>query len=110
MSRQNYGKQIGVCIFSDRAERALSGYTLLEVGNIFRQLVLPKFTYALPVHGASQSDLNMIQCFLTRCNKRRYTIEHLNIFKILEQCDQRLIHATPPWGGGGVHTSRTWSK
>ena len=45
------------------------GYTLLEVVHLFKQLVLPKFTYALPVHGASQSDLNMIQFFLTGCYK-----------------------------------------
>ena len=32
-----------------------------------------------------------MQCLLTRCYNRRYTIEHLNILKILEQCDQRLF-------------------
>ena len=35
--------------------------------------------------------LNMIHCFLTRYSKRWYTLEHLDIFKILEQCDQRLF-------------------
>ena len=53
--------------------------------------MLPKFTYTLPVYGARQSDSNMIQCFLTRCYERRYTIEHLNILKILEQRGQRLF-------------------
>ena len=37
------------------------GNTNSEVDDLFRQLVLHKFTYALPVCGANQSDLNMIQ-------------------------------------------------
>ena len=53
--------------------------------------MLPKCIYALPVYGASQSDINEIQCYLTRCFKRQYTIEHFNSFKILEQCDERLF-------------------
>ena len=36
------------------------------------------------------TELNAIQHFLTRCYKRRYTINHVNIFNLLEQCNQRL--------------------
>ena len=52
------------------------GYTFSEVDYLFKQLVLPKCIYALPVYGASQSDLNLIQCFLTSCFKRQYSIKH----------------------------------
>ena len=32
-----------------------------------------------------------IQCFLKRCNKRRYTSELINIYDLLEKCDRRLF-------------------
>ena len=35
--------------------------------------------------------LNTIQCFLKRCNKRRYTSELINIYELLEKCDGRLL-------------------
>ena len=82
-------REANKCLYIIRSLRK-EGYTLSEVDHLFEQLVLPKFIYALPVYGASQSDLNVIQCFLTGCFKRQYTIEHLDIFKILEQCDERL--------------------
>ena len=54
--------------------------------------VLSQITYTLPVYGASQvADLNTIQCFLKRCNKRRYTSELINIYDLLEKCDRRLF-------------------
>jgi len=54
--------------------------------------VFSQITYALPVYGASQvADLNTIQCFLKRCNKRRYTSELNNIYDLLEKCDRRLF-------------------
>ena len=59
--------------------------------SLFKAIVLPKITYALPVYGASNVDLNTIQCFLKRCNKRRYTSELINIYDLLEKCDCRLF-------------------
>ena len=56
------------------------GYTQIEIDHLFKAIVLPKITYALPVYGASQVDLNTIQCFLKRCNKRRYTYDFLEKF------------------------------
>ena len=56
--------------------RSLRVYAFGTGRSLFKQLVLLKFIYTLPVYGASQSDLNVIQCFLTRCFKRQYTIEH----------------------------------
>ena len=61
------------------------GYTQVEINHLFKAIVLPKITYALPVYGASQVDLNTIQCFLRRCNKRRYTSELINIYDLLEK-------------------------
>ena len=63
------------------------GYTQTEVDKLFHSLIMTKFMYALPVYGANQSDLNAIQHFLIRCYKRRYTIDHVNIYNLLEQCD-----------------------
>ena len=54
--------------------------------------VLSQITYAPPVYGASQvADLNIMQCFLKRCNKRRYTSEFIDIYDFLEKCDRRLF-------------------
>ena len=68
----------------------MEGYIPLELDHLFKSIVLSKFTYALPVYEVSLSDLNLVQRFLTRCYKRRYTMEKLDIFDILEQCDRRL--------------------
>ena len=59
--------------------------------SLFKAIVLPKITCALPVYEASKIDLNTIQCFLKRCNKRRYTSELINIYDLLEKCDRRLF-------------------
>ena len=67
------------------------GYTQVEIDHLFKAIVLPKITDALPVYGASQVDLNTIQCFLKRCNKRCYTSELINIYDLLEKCDRRLL-------------------
>ena len=41
--------------------------------HLFTSLVLPNFIYGLPVYGGSEPDLNIIQNFLDRCRKRRFT-------------------------------------
>ena len=71
MLTESFGKQTSVCTFYDQYEK------------------MDTRTYALPVYGASQVDLNTIQCFLERCNKRRYTSELINIYDLLEKCDRR---------------------
>ena len=38
----------------------------VERGYLFKAIVPPKITYALPVYGASQVDLNTIQCFFKK--------------------------------------------
>ena len=37
--------------------------------HLFTSLVLPNFVYGLPVYGASEPDLDIIQNFLDRCHK-----------------------------------------
>ena len=69
----------------------MDGYTQVEIDHLFKAIVLPKVTYVLPVYEASQVDLNTIQCFLKRCNKRHYTSELINIYDLLEKCDRRLF-------------------
>ena len=64
------------------------GFTQTEVDKLFHSLVMTKFIYALLVYVANQFDLNAI-FNLIRCYKRRYTIDHVNVFNLLEQCDRR---------------------
>ena len=50
-------------------------------------IVLVKITYGLPVYGASEADLNIIQCFLKRCFKG--LCELLDIRQLLEEKDRK---------------------
>ena len=65
-------REANKCLYILRSLRK-DGYTQVGIDHPFKAIVLPKITYALQVYGASQVDLNTIQCFLKRCNKRRYT-------------------------------------
>ena len=47
-------------------------YSQAEIDHLFISIVLPNFSYALSVYGASESDLTVIQNFLDRCHKRRF--------------------------------------
>ena len=66
------------CLYILRSPRK-DGYTQVEIDHLFKAIVLPKITYALQVNGASQVDLNTMQCFLKRCNRRRYTSELISM-------------------------------
>ena len=59
------------CLFELRSLRK-EGFSQGEVGHLFSTLVLPHFTYGLPVYGATDSDLTVIQNFMDRCLKRKY--------------------------------------
>ena len=83
-------REANKCLYILRSLRK-DGYTQIEIDHLFKVIVLPKITYALPAYGASQIDLNTIECFLKRCNKRRYTYELINIYDLLEKCDHRLF-------------------
>ena len=47
------------CLYILRALRK-DGYTQDAIDHLFKAIVLPKFMYALPVYGASSSDVNLI--------------------------------------------------
>ena len=67
------------------------GYTQVEIDHLFKAIVLPKITYALPVYGWSQPGrFKHHTMFFKRCNKRPYTFELSNIYDVLEKCDRRL--------------------
>ena len=60
------------CLFVLRSLRK-EGFSQGEVDHLFSALVLPNFTYGLPVYGTIDSDLTVIQNFMDRCFKRKYT-------------------------------------
>ena len=66
------------------------GYDQNEVDHLFSAIVMPKLSYALTVYGASKAELTTVQCFLSRCFKRRYISKHINILDLLKEFDYRL--------------------
>ena len=58
--------------------------------HLFSALVLPNFTYGLPVYGTVDSDLTVIQDFLGRFFKRKYTSQRMDIRELLEKADKKL--------------------
>ena len=58
-------------------------YSQAKIDHLFTSLVLPNFIYDLPVYGASEPDLNIIQNFLDRCRKRRFTSHPVSIKYLL---------------------------
>ena len=78
------------CLFVLRSLRK-EGFSQGEVDHLFSALVLPNFTYGLPVYGAVDSDLTVIQNFLDRCFKRKYTSKRMDIRELLEKADKKLF-------------------
>ena len=64
-----------------------------EVHHLFSTLVLSNFTYGLPIYGAIDSDLTVIQTFMDRCFKRKYTstCERMDIRELLEKADKKIF-------------------
>ena len=61
-----------------------------KVDHLFNAIVLPNFSYALSINGASDSDLSGIQNLLDRCMKRKYRSKNVNIRDLLEKADKTL--------------------
>ena len=78
------------CLFVLRSLRK-EGFSQGEEDHLFSALVLPNFTYGLPVYGAVGSDLTVIQNFLERCFKRKYTSKGMDIRELLEKADKKLF-------------------
>ena len=79
------------CLYVIRGLRK-EGYNQEDIDLFFKSVVLSKLTYALPVYGACNAELNVIQSFLNRCFRRHYTSKLFNIHELLEQFDKRLFH------------------
>ena len=58
-------------------------YSQAEIDHLFTVLVSPNFIYGLPVYGASEPDLNIIQNVLDRCHKRRFISYPVSIKDLL---------------------------
>ena len=69
------------------------GFSQGEVDHlpVFSALVLPNFTYGLPLYGVADSDLMVIKNFLDRCFKRKYTSKRMDIRELLEKADKKLF-------------------
>ena len=66
-------------------------YSQAEIDHLFISIVLPNFSYALSVYGASESDLTVIQNFLDRCHKRRFISFPVFIKNLLNKQDQNIL-------------------
>ena len=78
------------CLFVLRSLRK-EGFSQGEVDHLFSASVLPNFTYGLPLYGAVDSDLTVIQNFLDRCFKRKYTSKRRDIRELLEKADKKIF-------------------
>ena len=78
------------CLFVLRYLRK-EGFSQGEVDHLFSALVLPNFISGLPVYGAVDSDLTVIQNFLDRCFKIQYTAKRMEIRELLEKADKKLF-------------------
>ena len=80
------------------------GYSQDEIDLLFKAIVLAKMTYGLSVYGASEADLNVIQCFLKRCFNTRYISELLDIRQLLEKSDQKLFQKISTYSCHPLHS------
>ena len=66
-------------------------YSQVEIDHLFISIVLPNFSYALSVYGASESNLSVIQHFLDRCHKRRFISFPVFIKNLLNKQDRKVL-------------------
>ena len=66
-------------------------YSQAEIDQLFISVVLPNFSYALSVYGASESDLTVIQNFLDRCHKRRFISFPVFIKNLSNKQDRNIL-------------------
>ena len=67
------------------------GMSQEEVDHLFNAIVLPNFSYALPIYGSSDSDLSVIQNFLDLCMKRKFVSKNVNIRDLREKGGQDIL-------------------
>lgn len=78
------------CLYILRCMRQ-EGYQQPDIDYLFLSLVLPKLTYGLPIYAASLPELTTVQNFLTRCFKRKYISDHIQILDLLESADRGIF-------------------
>ena len=66
-------------------------YSQAEIDHLFTVLVSPNFIYGLPVYGASEPDLNIIQNVSDRCHKRRFISYPVSIKDLLKNQDCKIF-------------------
>ena len=66
-------------------------YSQAEIDHLITVLVSPNFIYGLPVYGASEPDLNIIQNILDRCHKRRFISYPVSIKDLLKNQDCKIF-------------------
>ena len=66
-------------------------YSQAEIDHLFISIVLPNFSYALSVYGASESDLTVIQNFLDRCHKRCFISFPVFIKNLFNKQDRNIL-------------------
>ena len=66
-------------------------YSQVEADHLFISVVLPNFSYALSVYGASESDISVIQGFLDRCHERRFISFPVFIKNLLNKQDRNIL-------------------
>ena len=66
-------------------------YSQAEIDHLFISIVLPNFSYALSVYGASESDPTVIQNFLDRCHKHRFISFPVFIKNLLNKQDRNIL-------------------
>ena len=66
-------------------------YSQAEIDHLFTVLVLPNFIYGLPVYGASETYLNIIENILDRCHKRRFICYPVSIKDLLKNQDCKIV-------------------
>ena len=54
-------------------------YSQTEIDYLFCSIVLPNIPYELPVYGAADAEINVLQQFLDRCYKLRFISTQLNL-------------------------------
>ena len=66
-------------------------YSQAEIDHLFTVLVSPNFIYGLPVYGASEPDLNIIQNILDTFHKRRFISYPVSIKDLLKNQDCKIF-------------------
>ena len=79
------------CLHVLRSLRKEQLYSQVEIGRLFKSLVLPNFTHCPSVYRASEPDLNIIPHFLDRCYKRHFVSFPVSIKDLLYRQECRIL-------------------